>query len=82
MNNTVTEQQVNDLMEAADIKVITLFDKCTVVAARLSNGFVIVESSAAVSPENYSEEMGREICLERIKNKIWELEGYKLQCTL
>ena len=49
-----------------------------VVAARLRNGFVLVESAGAVDKANYREDVGREICLERIKNKIWELEGYQL----
>ena len=43
------------------------------------NGFEIVEASSCVSPENYSEEMGKEICLERIKGKVWMLLGFLLQ---
>ena len=48
----------------------------------LKNGFVIVESSSCVSPENYDADIGKEICRERALNKIWELEGYKLQSKL
>lgn len=58
---------------------ITLGDRTTVVRCVLRNGFEIVESSSCVDPKNYSEEYGAKICMERIKNKIWELLGFLLQ---
>ena len=58
---------------------MTVFGKCTVVACKLPSGFVLVESSACVSPENYDQELGESICRDRIINKLWELEGYRLQ---
>ena len=60
----------------------TLGDKTTVVRALLRNGFEIVESSACVSAENYDEKLGREICLEKIKDKIWFLLGFLLQTAV
>ena len=60
----------------------TVFGKCTIVAVQLKNGFVLVESSSCVDPINYSEAIGMSICIERIKNRLWELEGYKLQCMI
>lgn len=82
MSNTVTQEIINDLLEKACIDVRTVFDKCTVVTVKLENGFVLTESSACVDKSNYNENLGKEICLDRIKNKLWELEGYKLQCEL
>jgi hypothetical protein len=79
---TITQEYIDCIMENSDIEVYTMFDKCTVVSCKLPNGFVIVESSACVSPENYNEEIGIEICLDKISNKVWELEGYKLQDEL
>lgn len=58
---------------------ITLGDRTTVVRCVLRNGFEIVESSSCVDPKNYSKEYGAKICMERIKNKIWELLGFLLQ---
>lgn len=75
----VTAERIEEILEDAEIESYTVFDKCTVVACKLPNGFVIVESSACVSPENYDETLGFEICLEKIENKVWELEGYRLQ---
>lgn len=72
-------ERIEWIVNNSEIKVDTVFDKCTVVSCRLPNGFVIVESSACVSPENYDEEMGVDICLNKIANKLWELEGYRLQ---
>lgn len=78
----VTQEQINKIVTGIEWKVTTLFDKCTVVAAKLPNGFIIVESSACVDPVNYDAKLGADICIERIKNKIWELEGYKLQSQI
>lgn len=80
--NTVTEQQVDEILENAVISWDTKFDKCTVMYCQLENGFIIVESSACVDPENYSSKMGYKICLERVRNRVWELEGYALQKSI
>lgn len=57
----------------------TMGDCTTVVRCVLRNGFVIVESSSCVDPANYSEDMGHEVCMDKIKDKIWELLGFLLQ---
>lgn len=80
--NTVTQAVVDELMESCDISVTTAFDKCTIVACKLPNGFVIVESSSCVDPANYDEDMGVDICMKNIEKKLWELEGYLLQNKL
>ena len=77
--STVTEEMVNDIIKNSAIVYNTIFDKCTVASTKLPNGFIIVEYSASVLPENYDEEMGKEICMRKIRDKIWELEGYRLQ---
>lgn len=57
-------------------------NKTTVVRALLRNGFEIVESSSCVSPENYDEDMGRDICLKKIREKVWMLLGFLLQTAV
>lgn len=76
---TITNEYIDEIIEDSYFEVKTMFDKCTVVACKLPNGFVIVESSACVSPENYDENVGVENCIKKIRDKIWELEGYRLQ---
>jgi Phage protein (N4 Gp49/phage Sf6 gene 66) family len=80
--NTVTQEQIKIIMGNSNVEVKTILGKCTVVACQLPNGFIIVESSACVDPANYDEKLGADICLKRIENKVWELEGYKLQSKL
>ena len=82
MQNTITQEHIDALIRESQVSVKTVFSKCTIVAVQLKNGFVIVESSSCVDPMNYSEAMGTAICMERIKNRLWELEGYKLQNEL
>lgn len=80
--NTVTEEQIDDIILRTEFKYQTVYGKTTIVSAKLPNGFVIVESSSCVDPANYDEKIGRDICRKKIVNKIWELEGYKLQDEL
>ena len=46
------------------------------VRAMLKNGFELVEASACVSKENYSEPMGK------IRDRVWQLLGFLLQTAV
>lgn len=76
---SLVPDNIDEIMDNCELEVSTVFGKCTIVACKLPNGFVLVESSACVDPTNYDEHIGLEICLNRIRDKVWELEGYKLQ---
>lgn len=54
----------------------------TVCAIQLQNDFVVIGESAAASPENFDEEIGRQIAFQSARAKIWPLEGYLLRETL
>lgn len=82
MSNTIKKEQIEQLLNEAEVTAITVFKKVTVVAVQLPSGFVVVESSGAVDEENYDFELGKDICLKRIQDKLWELEGYVLQKEL
>ncbi len=75
----ITKERIDALLSEADIRTLTLFGKCTVVTAKLKNGFVLTADSACVDPANYDKRTGERICLEHIANELWELEGYRLQ---
>ena len=77
---SISQEMVDDFI--LETWTQTLGDKCTVVRAMLRNGFEIVESSACVIPENYDENLGREICLKKIKDKVWGLLGFLLQTAV
>jgi len=51
----------------------------TVCALTLRNGYVVTGESAAASPANFNEELGRKIAYDNARNKIWALEGYALR---
>lgn len=54
----------------------------TVCALELANGFTVVGESAAASPANFDEGIGRKIAFENARQKIWALEGYLLRQRL
>lgn len=54
----------------------------TICCLTLQNGFNVIGESAAASPENFNEEIGRKIARENARNKIWALEGYLLRSKL
>lgn len=54
----------------------------TVCALKLRNGFVVIGESAAASPENFNQDIGRKIARDNARNKIWALEGYLLRHQL
>ena len=76
MKNAVTKQQIDELLKKSEFRIETVYNKVTMVSCKLPNGFVINEASGAVDPANYDEKIGEKICMERIENKLWELEGW------
>ena len=71
----VDPKYIEFLIENSDVTIDTNLD-CTVVTVKLPNGFVISEFSP------YDKEKGIEICMNRISEKLFELEAYKLQCYI
>lgn len=79
IEKSVDPDHVEDILSHSNVIVHNVFDKCTVVACKLPSGFVIVESSACVNPDDYDEETGVDICLNRILDRIYEMEAYRIQ---
>jgi len=80
MTNTVTSEQVAENMQDVLVRTLVDFGKpTTYVTVRMKNGFTIRESTTCVDPANYDEEIGKEICLRKIEDKVWFLLGYQLQ---
>ena len=76
-DNKVSQADVESfIVETTDM---IIGEKTTVVQATLKNGFTITESSSCVDPSNFDHEIGKEICLERIEDKVWNLLGFLLQ---
>lgn len=81
-NTKISQKDIDTILEKSQIETINLFGRCTIVAIQLQNGFIITESSESIDNATYNKEVQTQICLDRIKNRIWELEGYKLQSIL
>ncbi|WP_416149492.1 Gp49 family protein [Salipaludibacillus sp. HK11] len=81
MSRTVTQDQIENLVDNSSVEARNYGSKTTVVVCTLPSGFVIVESSSCVDPANFDSDIAFDICMERITNKLWELEGYRLQCS-
>lgn len=78
--NTVTIEEVRENMQDVIVRTLDDFGKpTTYVTVKMKNGFTIRESTTCVDPENYNEEIGKNVCLKRIEDKIWFLLGYALQ---
>lgn len=80
--NTLTKEYVDKIVHSSKFTYSTQFGKETVVTMQLPNGFVLTESSACVDPANYDEKLGYEICIRKLTERVWELEGYLLQNEL
>ncbi|MEH7081413.1 Gp49 family protein [Neobacillus drentensis] len=79
MINHSVPADINEMFEKSQVKVVKAFGRCTMVAVKLPNGFIITESISSVDKASYNKETNTQICLERIKHKISELEAYKTQ---
>jgi len=77
--SSVSNQDVKDIIKNSKIEVSKMGQKTTVVHCTLPNGFELVESSACVHPEDYAENVGRAVCMEKITDKVWMLLGYVRQ---
>ena len=82
MKNSVTKETIDKILSKTLIKVEKYGDKTTVIMATLPNGFVIVKHSSCVDLGGRRIIKKKKICMERLVNKIWELEGYKLQSKI
>jgi hypothetical protein len=76
-NNTITQDNVDSFVK--EVHAETIGEKTTIVRVVLVNGYEIIETSSCVDVRNYDFYLGKEICLDRIKSKIWELLGFLLQ---
>ena len=78
----VTKEEIDALVAAATFTDTKLGQKTTVVCMTLPNGFELIESSGCVCAENYDHALGVDICKRRIVDKLWFVEGYRLQCDI
>lgn len=77
----ITPAEIDDKISAAQYHVFP-GTTVTVCCLTLANGYNVIGQSAAVSRENFDEEIGRKVARADARDKIWPLEGYLLRETL
>lgn len=80
--NKITSEQLDEILAKSEVQYFRAFETTTVAVVKLPNGFTLMGYSACVDPANFDETIGKEIALEQVKDKLWELEGYKLKCEI
>ena len=73
----ILKEDVENFIAAHNTQTIGV--KITLVQATTITGFELIDYSACVSPENYSQELGEKYAMENICNKIWNYLGFVLQ---
>jgi hypothetical protein len=82
MRAKVEQGAIESMLKCASWSSSKMGEKTTVVTCRLQSGFEITETSSCVDPANYNQELGEEIARRRITDKLWLLEGYRLQVDI
>lgn len=76
----LTPEYIEDCIESEEV--LTIGKKTTVVLLTLKSGFEVIGTSACVDPSQYDVEVGKSFARKRALDKVWELEGYRLQDSL
>jgi len=80
----ITNDQITKLMESVNYHTYVVPGTTTTVAVAMLDGFTLCqEITACVDPANFDADLGRKYAIEKAagvaRNKLWELEGYKLK---
>lgn len=79
-DNSINEHNVEDFVISYDVS--KWGEKTTIVNATLANGFIITASSSCVDPANFNMGIGESICKEKIRDNVWQMLGFLLQCGM
>jgi hypothetical protein len=80
----ITNDQITELMSEVEYHTYVVPGTTTTVAVAMRDGFTLCqEITACVDPANFDAELGKKYAIEKAagvaRNKLWELEGYKLK---
>lgn len=76
--NTVTKEQLDDLVAKSKIEYAVFGKKLTVAVITLPSKFKVTGEASCVDAKNFNKELGETYALENAVKKLWELEGYLL----
>lgn len=80
INNMPAEKVTLEYMESRIDRVVydNITGTLTVCVIKLNNGFSVTGESACASPENFHEEIGRNLAYKHAVSKLWPLFGFLL----
>lgn len=76
--NTVTKEQLDDLVAQSKIEYAVFDNKLTVAVITLPNKFKVTGEASCVDANNFDKNLGEKYALEKAVENLWELEGYLL----
>lgn len=80
--NSVSQEQIDALLDNAQSQEHIFWDKELVVSYKLESGFTVTGRGACVDPANFDLEIGRRVARNDAASQLWQLEGYRLQLSL
>ena len=83
MTNTVTQQQIDALLDNAKTEEHLFHGgKSWIISYQLENGWTVDGRAAIVDPAGFDIEIGRRVARQNAASQLWALEGYLLQNKL
>ena len=69
---SIKEEEVEKLVKEGTVNLMTMPNGVTTyVELELASGFKVIETSTCCSKELYDENLGLEICMRKIKDRLW-----------
>ena len=68
--------EIDDILSHAKINTVCLTNKTVSVTVTLANGFEITDTGSCLNPDDFNVEIGKDVAMQRIKDRLWMLEGY------
>jgi len=69
--------EVSKVLKNTDTEYIEAGEKTIILHATLPNGFEVVTSASCVDPDDYDADIGQRICLDRLRDRVYELVGFQ-----
>ncbi|EKU97971.1 hypothetical protein Lepto7375DRAFT_7230 [Leptolyngbya sp. PCC 7375] len=79
---SVSKEYLETILDKAETHSAQFWRKELVISYKLDSGFTILGRAACVDPNNFSYDVGAEICREDAISQLWALEDYVLQLKL
>lgn len=78
-NPSAFSAHIDELLAAADWHDMKLGRKTAVVVCTLASGFEITGTASCLDPDAYDHDRGVAIARARVRDRLFELEGYHAQ---